>query len=140
MNSHEKKVIIIDNDNSVRTSLLRILHSEGYTVECHSSADSYLRCEAPSEPTCVTLDVRMPGMDGLQLQQVLSKRGTDEQIVFIPTFYAESHHLRRGKSCHSETSGCPVRACRVCGGLEVLIRGGSAENWSKYLQISHYVK
>jgi FixJ family two-component response regulator len=75
--------MVIDDDASVRRSLLRLLETEGYAVATFPSAFSYLESPAPSSATCLVLDVRMPGMNGVELQQVLAGRSLGEQIVFV---------------------------------------------------------
>ena len=74
---------VVDDDQSVRRSLRRLFKSADYTTEMFASAEDYLAREAYSGPICLVLDVRMPGLNGLDLQQVLESRGVGEQIVFI---------------------------------------------------------
>ncbi|MEK7949197.1 response regulator transcription factor [Luteolibacter soli] len=76
-------VMVIDDDASVRRSVLRLLETEGYAVATFSSAASYLESPAPSSAACVVLDVQMPGMSGVELQQALAERGLGEQIIFV---------------------------------------------------------
>jgi FixJ family two-component response regulator len=74
-------VCIVDDDAAVRNSLARLLRSAGLTAEAFASAPAFLD-RAPHEgPSCLVLDVRMPGIDGLELQQTLARR--QEQIVFL---------------------------------------------------------
>ena len=76
-------VFVVDDDRSVRTSLANLLSAEDYAVETFARAEDYL-ARAPYEgPACLVLDVRMPGLDGLALQQQLSAEGRSEHIVFI---------------------------------------------------------
>jgi FixJ family two-component response regulator len=83
MNDSLRHVMVIDDDASVRRSMLRLLESEGYAVATFSSASSYLESPAPSSTACLVLDVQMPGMSGVELQQQLAERGLGEQIVFV---------------------------------------------------------
>lgn len=83
MSSPGRQVIVIDDDPSVRRSLKRLLVTEGHAVEAFASAQEYLVTAPPVDPACVVLDVRMPGLNGLELQQALRDRGREEQIVFI---------------------------------------------------------
>ncbi len=77
------RVFVIDDDRSVRRSLANLLESEDHSVETFARAEEYL-ARAPHEgPACLVLDVRMPGLDGLALQQQLTQQGRSEQIVFI---------------------------------------------------------
>jgi FixJ family two-component response regulator len=73
----------VDDDPSVRRSLANLLDSGDYAVETFATAAEFLqRAEHPGA-SCLVLDVRMPGLDGLGLQRHLAERGRGEQIVFI---------------------------------------------------------
>jgi FixJ family two-component response regulator len=74
---------IVDDDQSVRRSLQRLFKSDGYAAESFVSAEDYLTREIFQGPICLVLDVRMPGLNGLGLQEALEGRGAGEQIVFI---------------------------------------------------------
>jgi FixJ family two-component response regulator len=80
--SHEL-VGVVDDDQSVRRSLRRLFKSAGYAAEMFASAEDYLAREPFPGPICLVLDVRMPGLNGLGLQDALEARGGCEQIVFI---------------------------------------------------------
>ena len=83
MNDQRSRVFVVDDDRSVRTSLANLLESNDYTVETFASASEYLARGPHLGPTCLVLDVRLPGLDGLALQRQLAERGRLEQIVFI---------------------------------------------------------
>ena len=76
-------VCVVDDDQSMRRGLRRLLKSAGYAAETFSSAEDYLAREIFEGPICLVLDVRMPGLNGLDLQEALESRGACEQIVFI---------------------------------------------------------
>ena len=76
-------VCIVDDDQSVRRSLGRLIKSADYVAETFSSAEDYLARETFEGAICLVLDVRMPGLNGLGLQEALESRGAGEQIVFI---------------------------------------------------------
>jgi two-component system response regulator FixJ len=76
-------VFIIDDDASVRTSLARLLRSAGFDVETFASADLFLEREHYDGVGCIVLDVRMPGISGIDLQDELSKADYSMPIVFI---------------------------------------------------------
>src|SRR5947207_7389842 len=76
-------VCVVDDDQSVRRGLGRLLKSAGYAAETFSSAEDYLAREIFEGPICLVLDVRMPGLKGPALQEALEKRGACEQIVFL---------------------------------------------------------
>jgi FixJ family two-component response regulator len=77
------RVFVIDDDSSVRKGLTRLLASAGYASEVFPSASDFLAREPYPGPACVVVDVRMPGLNGLELQEALLKRRREEQLVFI---------------------------------------------------------
>jgi FixJ family two-component response regulator len=76
-------VFVVDDDPSVRKSLTRLLGSVGYTVEAFASAREFLARERYTGPCCLVLDVRMPGLSGLGLQDALASAGRQMSIVFV---------------------------------------------------------
>jgi len=83
MGAAEELVCVVDDDQSVRRGLRRLFKSAGFAAEMFASAEDYLARESFVGPICLILDVRMPGLNGLDLQQALEARGGCEQIVFI---------------------------------------------------------
>jgi FixJ family two-component response regulator len=83
MKDQEPLVFVVDDDKSVRTSLSRLLESDGYTAESFVSAAEYLARKPHPGPACLILDVLLPGLDGLALQRKLTEQARNEQIVFI---------------------------------------------------------
>jgi two-component system response regulator FixJ len=76
-------VFVVDDDDAVRDSLRLLLKSAGMACEVFSSAQQFLTTYEPSQPGCLVLDVRMPGMSGLEMQQELSLRGAMIPVIFI---------------------------------------------------------
>jgi FixJ family two-component response regulator len=76
-------VCVVDDDQSVRRSLRRLFKSAGHAAETFASAENYLARETFAGAICLVLDVRMPGLNGLGLQQALEERDACEEIVFI---------------------------------------------------------
>jgi len=76
-------IFIVDDDASVRKSLTRVMTTAGYTVEAFASAREFMAREPLRGPGCVVLDVRMPGLTGLDLQEALAGSGRRVPIVFI---------------------------------------------------------
>jgi FixJ family two-component response regulator len=76
-------VFLIDDDASVRKGVSRLLRSAGYNSEAFGSASDFLTRGQHSGPACVIVDVRMPGINGMDLQNVLIQRRQEEQLVFI---------------------------------------------------------
>ncbi|CAZ89298.1 MAG: response regulator transcription factor [Thiomonas sp.] len=76
-------VYVVDDDEAVRDSLQWLLEGNDYRVRCFESAESFLTRFDPREVACLIVDVRMPGMNGLELQDELLHRGCSMPLVFI---------------------------------------------------------
>lgn len=76
-------VFVVDDDVSVRRSLDRLIGAAGFSVETFDSAEAFLNHDHPECPACLVLDLRMPGLSGLELQRRLATAGRDVPIVFI---------------------------------------------------------
>jgi RNA polymerase sigma factor (sigma-70 family) len=76
-------VYVVDDDHSVRSSVARLLQSSGFEVQTFASATDYLDQIAPDALGCLLLDLRMPGIDGLELQERLLRGGTARPIIFL---------------------------------------------------------
>jgi FixJ family two-component response regulator len=77
------KVAVIDDDQSVRSSLVRAIKTAGMEVASFSSADEFLKDPCLSQIDCAVTDVRMPGIDGLALQEMLARTQPHLSLVFI---------------------------------------------------------
>ncbi len=87
MKATDALVLVVDDDRSVRTGLGRILRTAGYAVEAFEDARQLLgRLATVSAPCCVVSDIRMPGMDGLALQDELHTRTFPVALVFLTGF------------------------------------------------------
>ena len=76
-------VFVIDDDASVRASLKSLFESVGFRVQLYGSADEFLQSERPDVPCCLVLDVRLPGLSGIEFQSELAKTRTDLPIIFM---------------------------------------------------------
>jgi len=76
-------VFVVDDDAGVRRSMRWLLESDGLEVETHENATEFLDVYDPERPGCLVLDVRMPGMDGMQLQEKLVVNGKCLPIIFV---------------------------------------------------------
>jgi len=83
MNNPQGTVYIVDDDPSMRKALGRLCQTAGLTAKTFASAREFLDSGAPESPACLVLDVRMPGLSGLDLQTELATRNIQTQIVFI---------------------------------------------------------
>ncbi|MDM0001091.1 response regulator transcription factor [Variovorax sp. J22P240] len=76
-------VVVIDDDTEFRESLERLLRSAGLRAQAFASIAEFAKAESPDSPTCLVLDVRMPGRSGLEFQRDLAAAGVELPIVFI---------------------------------------------------------
>jgi FixJ family two-component response regulator len=76
-------VHVVDDDDSVRTALTRLLRARGYEACGYRSAGEFLMAERPDTPGCVLLDVSMPGPSGLDLHDALTKNGDPIPVIFL---------------------------------------------------------
>jgi FixJ family two-component response regulator len=76
-------IFVIDDDPSVRKSLSRLLRSAGYQVEAFPSAEQFLAREHFHGIGCILLDIQMPGLSGMDLQEQLNKAGYHMPIIFV---------------------------------------------------------
>jgi FixJ family two-component response regulator len=83
MAQHEPTVFVVDDDPAVRDSLALLLRSVGLNGEAFASAQDFLEAHDAERPGCLVLDVRMPGMSGLELQQQLEALHSTLPIIFI---------------------------------------------------------
>ena len=83
MNNSTPTVFVLDDEPAVLKGLSRLLRSAGLAVSGFSSPREFLDRHDPSAPGCLVLDVAMPGLNGLELQQALAARGHERPIVFL---------------------------------------------------------
>jgi two-component system response regulator FixJ len=76
-------IFVVDDDERVRRATARLLNAEGLNVEAFPSAEGFLEAYTPERMGCLVLDVRMPGLSGLDLQRHLLDKGIQIPIVFI---------------------------------------------------------
>lgn len=76
-------VYVVDDDASIRRALERLLRSSGYTAVTFASAEEFLQSAIASGEGCLILDIRLPGMNGLELQEKLASRGAANSFIFM---------------------------------------------------------
>jgi len=82
-NTARPTIFIVDDDAAVRDALKLLLRSVGQAVETYASAQEFLEGYGEDRPGCLVLDIRMPGMSGLELQQKLNEKHSILPIIFI---------------------------------------------------------
>jgi len=83
MKAPVETVTVVDDDEAVRASLQLLMKSVGLAVETHGSAAEFLAAYNPAQPGCLVLDVRMPGISGLELQEQLNLKGAIIPVIFV---------------------------------------------------------
>jgi FixJ family two-component response regulator len=76
-------VYVVDDDSSVREAIKSLIRSVGLRVETFGTAQEFLKSARPDAPGCVVLDVRLPGLSGLDLQRELAANGINLPVIFI---------------------------------------------------------
>ena len=82
-NPRKALVYIVDDDDAIRDSLAFLLEASGISVEAYATAADFLERYRINERACLVLDIRMPGMSGMELQDVLIERGIRLPLIFI---------------------------------------------------------
>ncbi|HUR21756.1 MAG TPA: response regulator transcription factor [Vicinamibacterales bacterium] len=83
LTSNNAIVMVVDDDAGVRNAMRTLLKSVGLTSQLHASAHEFLSAYKPAQAGCLVLDIRMPGMSGLELQQELNVRGATIPVIFM---------------------------------------------------------
>jgi FixJ family two-component response regulator len=92
VNGGPATVFVIDDDESVRKALLRMLRTAGWSACAFATAEEFLQSGGPCPSACLVLDVRMPGMSGLELKRLLDERSLRVPVIFITG--CQDEHLR----------------------------------------------
>jgi len=83
MTNFDATVFVVDDDEAIREALKSLISSVGLDVETFASAPAFLQSQVPDKPACLVLDVRLPGLSGLDLQNELAKANIFTPIIFI---------------------------------------------------------
>jgi FixJ family two-component response regulator len=86
MDDPRPTIFVVDDDPSVREAISNLLEAVGMQTRVFGSTEEFLRAIRPDVPSCLVLDMKLPGMSGLQLQESLEKAGIRIPIVFITAF------------------------------------------------------
>jgi len=102
-------VFVIDDDPSVRSTLKLLIGTVGLDVEAFASTDSFLERKLPDGPSCLVLDVRLPGLSGLDFQRLLTARNIRIPIIFMTGYGDIQMGVRAMKSGAVEFLTKPFR-------------------------------
>jgi FixJ family two-component response regulator len=98
MTHNQSIVMIVDDDNSIRRAVRRLMKSFGFAVETFASAEEFLGSDRLEKTSCLILDVHMPGMNGLELQERLVASNSEIPIIFITAFTDERARVQALKA------------------------------------------
>jgi FixJ family two-component response regulator len=89
-----KLISVIDDDASARRGLCRLLRSVGFAANAFTSAEEYLSSDQPENADCLLLDIRMPGMSGIELQRQLVANHSEVPVIFITAHEEETERVQ----------------------------------------------
>jgi FixJ family two-component response regulator len=118
MNVSRLTVAVVDDDDGYRKALTRLLSEAGYEVRAFASATEFLVGKAQDACACVLLDVRMPGMSGLDLQEVLAAEADPLPVIFLTGFGDFPTCVRAVKAGAADFLTKPVPWDVLVGALE----------------------
>ena len=119
-------VSVVDDDPSVRRSLARLVKGAGYRVEAFASANEFLARPPEEGPACLLLDVRMPGLTGLDLQETLAIAAHSTSIVFITGYRDVRASVKAMKGGAVDFLTKPVNDEELLGAIERAVARASA--------------
>ena len=106
---HSALIVIVDDDTSVRRATRRLLRSVGLRAETFASAEEFLNSGRAESSSCLILDLRMPGMNGLQLQRHLADVGNPIPIIFLSAHSTPDDERQALQTGAVQFLGKPVR-------------------------------
>jgi CheY-like chemotaxis protein len=118
-------IFIVDDDESIREATKTLLRSAGYQVQTFASAESLLELGALGETECLILDVRMPGIDGLELQRRLNAEGVHVPIIFITAHDDAAVRRRAIEGGAINLLHKPFAAAELLATVQTAVRGGN---------------
>ena len=83
MTAHQPLIYVVDDNVSICRALKLLLQAYGFKVETFTKAADFLAYKHPRQQSCLVLDIRLPDIDGLALQEIMAKKGITIPIIFI---------------------------------------------------------
>ncbi len=120
-------VFVVDDEKLVRRALERLIRAAGFEVRSFASAQDFLRAERPDAPACLVLDVRLPDLSGMDLQQELIRTGDELPIVFVTGHGDIPMTVRAMKAGAVEFLTKPFRDQDLLGAIEQGIKRHRAD-------------
>lgn len=99
MNTGASTIYVVDDDVSFLTAVTRLLRAGGYSAKVYSSADEFVKDPPPDPAGCVIVDLHMPGMGGMELQDALARSGSPLPVIFLTghgDISTSVHAMRKG--------------------------------------------
>ena len=116
-------IAVVDDDSSLRESTQLLLRSAGYRAEVFASAREFLDSPRIDETACLMLDVRMPGMDGLELQRFLNEAQRQIPIIFITAHATDNAEQRARKAGAVDFLRKPVNEEKLLSAIQTALKG-----------------
>ena len=116
-------IAVVDDDRSLRESTQLLLRSAGYRAEVFASAREFLDSPRIDETACLMLDVRMPGMDGLELQRFLNEAQRQIPIIFITAHATDNEEQRARKAGAVDFLRKPVNEEKLLSAIQTALKG-----------------
>src|SRR5205823_8952239 len=107
--SEKPVVYVVDDDDSLRKALTRLLHAAGYEVRAYASVGDFVLSDRDNRRGCVLLDVRMPGPSGLHLQEALAKEEEPLPVIFLTAYGDAPTIVRAMKSGADDFLTKPIK-------------------------------
>ena len=130
MNHSKCRVFIVEDDPSMRTALKNLLRSVGLETEAFTSADDFLEAELADGPNCLLLDVRLPGLSGLDLQAELIRKNVHIPVIFMTAHGDIEMSVRAMKAGAVEFLTKPFRDQDLLDAIHVAL----ARDWARRQQ------
>ena len=116
-------IAVVDDDSSSRDSTQLLLRSAGYPADVFASARDFLDSPRIDETACLILDVRMPGMDGLELQRFLNEAQRQIPIIFITAHATDNAEQRARKAGAVDFLRKPVNDEKLLSAIQTALKG-----------------
>jgi len=130
LNHSKCRVFIVEDDPSMRTALKNLLRSVGLETEAFTSADDFLEAELADGPNCLLLDVRLPGLSGLDLQAELIRKNVHIPVIFMTAHGDIEMSVRAMKAGAVEFLTKPFRDQDLLDAIHVAL----ARDWARRQQ------
>lgn len=120
------QVTVVDDDSLVLRALDRLLRSAGFEVRTFSSAQDFLDQPSPAAPGCVVMDLSMPGLDGLQVQQALAAGADSRPVIFISGHGSVPSSVEAMKAGAIDFLTKPLDEMKLLGAVRIALDKGRA--------------